>query len=124
MPSRPIHVLLQFSGALLLGCVFLCHPRDSPTVPPLEEEMPEAVWASDVAPTVPGVLLGGLLKATGPLPGQKRPPCTPVRERLLVGACWIGTEHQPPCPEGVYEVDGRCVLPVEVAKRPNTSVGP
>lgn len=110
-------VVLRAGAALALGGVLLYSPRRPhhfrPPVP--------AVWATDIDPASPAWLQVGL-KATGPLPGQKRPPCTPRREREALGACWIATEHQPPCPDGVYEVAGRCVVPVQAAQRPPTSL--
>jgi hypothetical protein len=118
-PRLPLLPALVLAASVPLGLLLLVAPRTPP--PPDVATEVDAVWASDVDPLGPGVVLIGPT-ATGPLPGQKRPPCTPVRERELAGGCWIGTEHRPPCPEAVYEVTGRCVLPVQAAKRPDTSV--
>lgn len=118
MPTPLRDALLRVGAALTLGGVLLYSPRKTAPFRPPEP----AVWATDIAPSAPGWLQVGL-KATGPLPGQKRPPCTPVREREALGACWIGTEHKPPCPEGIYEVAERCVMPVQAAARVPTSLG-
>lgn len=117
VPRHPLLPLLRIGAALGLGGALLYSPRRVVHFRPLEP----AVWATDVAPSAPEWLQVGL-RASGPLPGQKHPPCTPVRERELVGACWIGTEHTPPCPEAIHEVAGRCVVPVQAAKRPDTSI--
>lgn len=117
MLRYPMLLLLRvFAPVSLLAVVLYpkCGARQA-YVPP-----ESAVWATDIAPDAPPWLQMGL-RAAGPLPGQKRPPCTPVRERELVGACWIGTEHTPPCPEGVYEVGGRCVVPVQASAKVPTS---
>jgi hypothetical protein len=114
-----LYPVLAFGAALALGALLRSRPKEAP--PAVNTEM-DVVWATDVDPLGPGLTLAGPV-TTGPLPGQKRPPCTPVRERDLAGGCWIGTEHKPPCPEAVYEVSGRCVLPVQAAKRTDTSIG-
>jgi hypothetical protein len=117
MPRQHLLLALRLGTAVAVGAFLLWSPRQrQPFVPPRHE-----VWATDVDPSAPGWLRIGLT-AVGPLPGQKRPPCTPIRERELVGACWVGTEHKPPCPEAVYAVQGRCVLPVQAAKRPPTTL--
>lgn len=61
-------------------------------------------------------------RATGPLEGQKRPPCAPRREIEVASACWIQTIHTPPCPEGLFEGHGACLVPVRAAQRPATSI--
>jgi eukaryotic-like serine/threonine-protein kinase len=120
-PLLPIlRVTCLLGSALALGALMLFRPKEEPA--PVVDSEVDAVWATDVDPLGPVLTLVGPV-ATGPLPGQKRPPCTPVRERELAGGCWIGTEHRPPCPEAVYEVSGRCVLPVQAARRPDTSIG-
>lgn len=68
---------------------------------------PEATWAAD---------------ATTPRSEWKKPPCRGV-EAEHDGAYWIGTEHKPPCPEGIYEVAERCVVPVQAAARVPTGSG-
>lgn len=113
----PLYRLLRALAVLILGSALLYTPRRPAPFRPPEP----AVWAVDIDPAAPAWLQVGL-KATGPLKGQKRPPCTPVREREAVGGCWIGTEHSPPCPEAVYDVQGRCVLPVQAAPRERTSI--
>lgn len=83
---------------------------------------PNIIWATDVEGLQGRALRVGQ-QVTGPLVGQKRPPCAKGREREISGGCWIRTEHTPPCPEGIYEASGMCVMPVEAAQRPATSIG-
>lgn len=59
------------------------------------------------APTPPVVVSLPMPKA--PLPGQKKPPCSPRSEREILGACWIVIEVKPPCEREGYEYDGKCV---------------
>jgi hypothetical protein len=43
-----------------------------------------------------------------PYKGQKRPPCTPRVEVEIMGACWVPHELKAPCPEELYEYQGKC----------------
>lgn len=88
---------------------------------PATEE--DVFWMADVDEWEPGTLsLGG--KVTGPLPGQKKPPCEPRLEREVAGACWVPHLERPPCPAGYLEGAGMCLAPVRAAKRQPTSVTP
>jgi len=58
-----------------------------------------------------------------PLKGQKRPPCTRYVEVELVGACWAPHELKAPCPETLFEHQGKCYLPSFSAKPPPSSLG-
>jgi hypothetical protein len=58
-----------------------------------------------------------------PLKGQKRPPCTRYTEVELIGACWVPHELKAPCPENLYEHQGKCYLPMFSMKPPPQSVG-
>ncbi|MFY0529030.1 hypothetical protein ACN28I_39680 [Archangium gephyra] len=56
---------------------------------------------------------GGPLVLAHPFPrkpykGQKRPPCTPRIEVEIMGACWVPHELKAPCPEELYEYQGKC----------------
>lgn len=53
-----------------------------------------------------------------PFKGQKRPPCRRTSEVELVGACWTPHELKAPCPEELYEHEGKCYLPAFSAKSP------
>lgn len=120
MPRHPLLPLLRAGVVLLVGVALLYRPRRP--VPPVPEV--PAVWATD------GDVWGGALqlgeKATKALPGQKKPPCAPRREREVAGACWVPHLERPPCPEGTYEGVSRgealCLLPIR-AERPATSIG-
>ena len=51
----------------------------------------------------------------GPLPGQKRPPCTEQGEIEMKGGCWwalAGGAQIPPCGKNKYEYEGICYAPV------------
>jgi hypothetical protein len=53
-----------------------------------------------------------------PFQGQKRPPCTRYAEVELIGACWTPHELKAPCPDVLYEHQGKCYLPAVSAKKP------
>ncbi|MFL5355960.1 hypothetical protein [Archangium sp.] len=59
-----------------------------------------------------------------PFKGQKRPPCTRYVEVELVGGCWAAHELKAPCPDTLFEHQGKCYLPSFSAKPPPQSVGP
>jgi hypothetical protein len=43
-----------------------------------------------------------------PYKGQRRPPCKPRIEVEIMGACWVPHELKAPCPEELYEYQGKC----------------
>jgi hypothetical protein len=43
-----------------------------------------------------------------PYKGQRRPPCKPRVEVEIMGACWVPHELKAPCPEELYEYQGKC----------------
>lgn len=118
MPRHPLLPILRVGFALSLGALLLYRTRRPPPEP-----LAAPVWASDIQEWPPGLLRAGE-KATAPLPGQKRPPCAPRLEREVAGACWIPHAERPPCPDGTYEGQGMCLVPVRAAQRPSTSVRP
>ena len=59
----------------------------------------------------------------GPLPGQKKPPCSEY-ETPALGACWLVLKKKPPCGNGGYELDGDCVRASFDPPREPTSVDP
>jgi hypothetical protein len=83
----------------------------------------DVFWAVDINEPGLGPLRLGE-KVTGPLPGQKTPPCEPRLEREVAGACWIPHLERPPCPPGYLEGAGMCLAPVRMAKRLPTTLGP
>ncbi|WNG19299.1 hypothetical protein [Cystobacter fuscus] len=58
-----------------------------------------------------------------PFKGQKRPPCHRYAEVELVGACWLPHELKAPCPDVLYEHQGKCYSPAFSAKQPPSSLG-
>jgi hypothetical protein len=58
-----------------------------------------------------------------PFKGQKRPPCTRYAEVELIGACWTPHEIKAPCPDVLYEHQGKCYVPNFSAKPPPQSLG-
>ncbi|MCY1080729.1 hypothetical protein [Archangium lansingense] len=96
----------------------------------INHEMPTMGWDPD-QPTHGGLVdtadAGGVVLAR-PLPrepfkGQKRPPCTRYAEVELVGACWLPHELKAPCPDVLYEYQGKCYSPAFSAKPPPQSLG-
>jgi hypothetical protein len=59
-----------------------------------------------------------------PLPGQKKPPCSPRSEREVLGVCWTVLAVKPPCERDGYEYDGVCVRATFDAPRDPTSGEP
>jgi hypothetical protein len=121
IPLFPIFrvVLVLASGAFL---VLATSGKPSPAVacaPAASAPIP-ALWATDIAMGTLGEGLFG--EAVRPFPGQKRPPCVRGVEVDWAGACWIPHEVRPPCPPGLYEGAGRCLVPVKAEPRPPTSV--
>ena|GEM_PF-297871 len=57
-----------------------------------------------------------------PFKGQKRPPCTRYAEIELVGACWMPHEMKAPCPNVLFEHQGKCYAPVFRAQAPPQSI--
>lgn len=114
---RPLLPILRVGSLLALGALLLYRPRSPAPVNPPAPVL-DVVWASDVAEDAGAAARPAL----GPLQGQKRPPCTPRREREVAGGCWIPHAERPPCPEGTFEGERMCLLPVRM-ERPNTSIG-
>ena len=109
--------------ALLLALVHLALVSRSPSGPepvaPIAAEMPDASTSSSLADTLTQgetVLARPLPRA--PFKGQKRPPCTRYAEVELIGACWTPHELKAPCPDVLYEHQGKCYVPTFSAKPP------
>jgi hypothetical protein len=117
VPRHPLLPLLRVGLVLGLGAMLLYRPK-RPTVP---TPPVDAVWATDVDAVPPGQLRAG--EKARPLEGQKRPPCNRHSEVEVAGACWIEAAKRPPCPPGLYEGRGMCLVPVFAAARPPTSLG-
>ncbi|WP_375768933.1 hypothetical protein NR798_45860 [Archangium gephyra] len=117
-------------GALLLALVRLAPVSQPPSAlpAPSSHEVPTAVetsdfnaWLADTAP--PGLPVFARPLPKEPLKGQKRPPCTRYVETELVGACWAEHAIKAPCPETLFEYQGKCYLPSFSAKPPPSSLG-
>ena len=59
-----------------------------------------------------------------PFKDQKRPPCHRYAEVELIGACWLPHELKAPCPDVLYEYQGKCYMPTLRAKPPPSSLEP
>ncbi|HEX8821763.1 MAG TPA: hypothetical protein VF794_17695 [Archangium sp.] len=71
---------------------------------------------------------GGLPAIAHPFPrkpykGQKRPPCTPRSEVEINGGCWVPHELKAPCPEDLYEYQGKCYTTAMLAPPTPQSLG-
>jgi hypothetical protein len=101
----------------------------TPSVPMSHEE--PTVGGHPDQPTHGGLVDtadAGALVLARPLPrepfkGQKRPPCTRYAEVELVGACWLPHELKAPCPDVLYEHQGKCYSPAFSARPPPQSLG-
>jgi hypothetical protein len=94
--------------------------HEVPTVAETPDDRYSA-WLADTAPQGQPVLTRPLPRE--PFKGQKRPPCTRYTEVELVGACWAPHELKAPCPDDLFEYQGKCYLPSFSAKAPPQSLG-
>jgi hypothetical protein len=108
-------------GALVFALVRLAPGAQPPAGPdpvariapaPLRDEVPTdgLVPLTELSLLVP---TEGSPALTHPLPsrpykGQRRPPCKPRVEVELNGGCWVPHELKAPCPEDLYEYQGKC----------------
>ncbi|WP_233261933.1 hypothetical protein [Vitiosangium sp. GDMCC 1.1324] len=51
-----------------------------------------------------------------PFDNQKRPPCKKPVEVEAFGGCWVPHEIRAPCPDDLYEREGKCYLPAAKPK--------
>jgi hypothetical protein len=57
-----------------------------------------------------------------PFPNQRQPPCTPLVETALRGACWVALDVKPPCGNDAYEWEGKCYIPaISTARQPTSN---
>ncbi len=117
-------------GTLLFALVRLTSVSQPPSAPPapMSHGVPTAAetsdfraWLADTTPQGQTVFARPLPKE--PFKGQKRPPCTRYTEVELVGACWMPHELKAPCPEDLFEYQGKCYAPSFSAKPPPSSLG-
>lgn len=106
---------LAVAAAVLLALLPVELARTvAPEAPVLEE------WHVDLYAQQEPLRAG---EAPQPTPQQKRAPCTPGLELEVSGACWLSLEQKPPrCPRQAVAYQGKCLLPVAVARRPPTSL--
>ncbi|HYH96135.1 serine/threonine-protein kinase, partial [Hyalangium sp.] len=59
-------------------------------------------------------------------PGQKKPPCDPRTQRVILGACWIGpiSDAKPPCGNEAFDGEDGCYVPLFTSPRTPTSAQP
>jgi hypothetical protein len=127
-------------GVLLLALVRLASVSQTSSGPapvgstpraPMGYEVPTEGWTPE-EPTHGGLVDtadAGASVLARPLPrepfrGQKRPPCTRYAEVELVGACWLPHELKAPCPDVLYEYQGKCYSPAFSARPPPQSLEP
>jgi hypothetical protein len=120
--------LVRLTGAVAVFALAFVLGRHVPVSPPPSAPEPrvsiapapihhEVTVDTEVPPTGNGLLLeaadGGTPALAHPFPrkpykGQRRPPCKPRVEVEIMGACWIPHELKAPCPEDLYEYQGKC----------------
>jgi hypothetical protein len=79
-------------------------------------------WLSDTVDAGESVITRPLPRE--PFKGQKRPPCIRYTEVELVGGCWMEHALKAPCPDSLFEHQGKCYAPSFSAKPPPQSFGP
>lgn len=119
---RPLYPVLRAGAVLVAASAFFAsqEPARSSRVV-LPTPLPDEAWTD--TRWVDGLHEGA--KMTGPRgPQQKKPPCLPRTERELFGVCWALHGEKPPCPDGTFEAQGSCFMPVVAPARQPTSVVP
>jgi hypothetical protein len=136
--------LVRLTGALAVCALAFVLGRHVPVSSPPSAPEPwgsvapspmrhEVTVDTEVPPTGNGLLLeatdGGVPALTHPFPrkpykGQRRPPCKPRVEVEIMGACWIPHELKAPCPEDLYEYQGKCYTTSMQPPATPQSVGP
>jgi hypothetical protein len=92
---------------------------------PMAAEKPDPFFTSDwLVDTMPqGEPVFARPIPREPVKGQKRPPCNRHIEVEVMGACWMPHELKAPCPNELYEHQGKCYAPVGNPKPPPQSLG-
>jgi hypothetical protein len=77
------------------------------------QDVPQAV--------LPAILSLGRPMPTGPLQGQRRPPC-PRGDREINGGCWVEVAREkPPCGDTMFDYDGACFkVSVDMPRQPTS----
>jgi hypothetical protein len=122
-PSWRLGLALACTAGVCALLFALVRPPMSHEVP-TAIEMPEPFSSGRLTDTMPQ----GEPGLARPLPrepfkGQKRPPCSRYIEVEFIGACWSPHELKAPCPDELYEYQGKCYLPSFSAKPPPQSLG-
>jgi len=96
---------------------------------PMNDEVPTDTRVPSSGHSLRGFEDGGTLVLAHPFPskpfkGQKRPPCTPRIEVEINGGCWVPHELKAPCPEELFEHQGKCYTTAMLAPRVPQSIGP
>jgi hypothetical protein len=119
---------LALAAAAAVGALLFALLRPAPvSPPPVSPELLAGTVPAPISQEVPanGELFptsgslwgteqnGGSPVLARPLPkkpykGQRRPPCKPRVEAEMIGACWVPHMLTAPCPEDLYEHQGRC----------------
>ena len=96
-------------------------PEPLVSTPPAPRSHDFNAWLADTTDAGESVLARPLPRE--PFKGQKRPPCTRYTEVELVGGCWMTHELKAPCPDELFEHQGKCYAPIFSAKPPPQSLG-
>ncbi|HYO69720.1 MAG TPA: hypothetical protein VEU33_26955, partial [Archangium sp.] len=118
-------VLVRMDSAPSGGPEFLAGAAPVPVgyEEPMDGGGPMPFKSGWLADTVPEEKLFADPLPREPFKGQKRPPCNRRIEVELIGACWGPHELKAPCPEELYEHQGKCYVPVFSARPPPQSLG-
>ncbi|WP_309895579.1 hypothetical protein, partial [Archangium sp.] len=87
---------------------------------PLEPHL--APWLANATPP-PGQPVFARPLPRQPFKGQKRPPCILLVEVELIGACWGPHELKAPCPDQLFEHQGKCYAPMFIPQALPQSLG-
>ncbi|MFY0570895.1 hypothetical protein ACN28E_44665 [Archangium lansingense] len=126
-PRRRWPLGLALAGAAAVFALFFALSRQASVLP--QPGGPDTLAGAVPAPVSLEVQTNGAVPSTGnsfwgatdggpsaiahpfprkPYKGQRRPPCKPRIEVEIMGACWVPHELKAPCPEELYEYQGKC----------------
>ncbi|HLM43004.1 MAG TPA: hypothetical protein VK458_04000 [Myxococcaceae bacterium] len=102
-------------------CPRTSEPEPVASAEPEQLEPHSSSWLGNTMP--PGAPVFARPLPRQPFKGQKRPPCTRLVEAELIGACWGPHELKAPCPDELFEHQGKCYAPIIIPQLPPQSLG-
>lgn len=115
------------AATVLLASLALWRPSPVPDSPDAGTPLPgvlaapeSAVFYSDASSEA----WAGIPVPPKPAPNQETRCSQDNAEVSINGACYVATEHKPPCPGKQYEHGGKCWIAVGKREQPRQSINP